>query len=379
MTTGLLAALSVSALMVFPTANRDQAGPAGGDETSNRTVKVTPEDRASARERLAGRRRVAVLPFSSSKGDPGAMLSALGCSEAMIADLHYVAGLLVLERAEVLRAYHRRGRDREPETPRAIGRRLGVQCVITGAFSREENNERLDAEAIEIGPDDSSPKPPAKATARRPDGQASELADAVLLDLLAQIDATPPADRIAEMTKVPTRSDSARALCDDGFATIDRTAGIGRGDDAGLIDRALKESEAAMKADPRYLRAMLLQAGCLLRLGEAERLRTCLTQAGSLQLPEDRIDALTRLELDGDHAVFVKHDYEVAVVHYRKMLEIDPGHPRALWMLTALYSGEFDARHWSGLSPELAGQYAARLLEAHPESTAAGLFVGRKP
>ena len=37
--------------------------------------------------------------------------------------------------------------------------------------------------------------------------------------------------------------------------------------------RALNDSEAALKADPRYLLASLLKASCLLRLGETERPR----------------------------------------------------------------------------------------------------------
>jgi TolB-like protein len=384
MTTGLLAALCASALTIFPTAIRDRepdpaAGPARGVESSIRDVRVTPEARAAATDLFADQRRIAVLPFTASKGDPGAALSALGCSEAMTADLHYVTGFLVLERAEVLHAYRGRGRERRPLAPLEIGRKLGVRYVITGMLVREADDERLDAEAIEIGPDDTSPRPPVKATARRPGGQATELADEVLLNLLGQLNAKPAPERITEMTKVQTPSDSARALCDDGFATMDRASGISRGDDPALSARALKESEAAMKADPRYLRAALLQAGCLLRLGEIVRLESCLTQASNLQVPETRIDVLTRLELDGDHAVFVKRDFENAVRCYRKMLEIDPGHPRALWMLTALYSGEFESPQWAGQDLDQARDYAARLLAAHPDSAAAGLFDAPKP
>ena len=47
----------------------------------------------------------------------------------------------------------------------------------------------------------------------------------MLLDLLAQLKATPPADRLAEITRVPTSSDSARGLCDDGMALMDRSTG----------------------------------------------------------------------------------------------------------------------------------------------------------
>jgi hypothetical protein len=114
-------------------------------------------------------------------------------------------------------------------------------------------------------------------------------------------------------------------------------------------------------------------------LGELGRLESCLTKAYNLRIPEDRIDALTRLECDGDHAVFVKHDLEDAVVLYQKMLEIDPGHLNALWMLTALHAGEYEPSDWSGYSLEKAGEYAARLIVAHPGSAAARMLGKQKP
>jgi hypothetical protein len=272
----------------------------------------------------------------------------------------------------VLRA--RRG----ASTPGEIGKKLGVRYLLTGSFTREDTSDRLEAELIEIGIAESEAKPVAKASASRPGGQVLELSDAVLLDLLAQLKATPPPERIAEMTKVSTFSDSARALCDDGSALVDRAAGMNRGDDPGLSVRALKETEAAMKADSRYLRAALLQAGCLFRLGETARLESCLTNGYNLRLPENRIDTLTRLEVDGDHAVFVKRDFENAVAQYRKMLEIDPAHLHALWMLAALHAGDYESSRWAGYSLEKAGEYAARLIVAHPGSVAARLIGEQK-
>jgi tetratricopeptide (TPR) repeat protein len=214
----------------------------------------------------------------------------------------------------------------------------------------------------------------ARTSARRLGGQIFELADTVLLDLLAQFKATPPPDRLAEITRVPTSSDSARGLCDDGVALMDRSDGLSRDDDPVLSLRALNDAEAALKSDPRYLRASLLKASCLLRLGETERLENCLARAYEVRLPETRIDILTRLEVDGDHAALVKRDFATAVTLYQKILEIDPGHLHALWMLTALHAGEYQPTPWPGCSLEKAGDYAARLIVAHPDS-AVGRFL----
>ena len=75
----------------------------------------------------------------------------------------------------------------------------------------------------------------------------------------------------------------------------------------------------------------------------------------------------------------MKHDFAAAVVTYQKMLEIDPGHLHALWMLTALYSGEYEPSRWPGYSLEKAAGYAARLIVAHPESAAALQLGERTP
>jgi hypothetical protein len=81
--------------------------------------------------------------------------------------------------------------------------------------------------------------------------------------------------------------------------------------------------------------------------------------------------------VDADHAALAKHDFTTAVALYQKILEIDPGHLHALWMLTALYAGEFQPSPWPGCSLEKAGDYAARLIAAHPESAAARLLSER--
>ena len=78
--------------------------------------------------------------------------------------------------------------------------------------------------------------------------------------------------------------------------------------------------------------------------------------------------------MDGDYAALVKRDFATAVTLYQKILEIDPGHLHALWMLTALHAGEYQSTPWPGCSLEKAGDYAARLIVAHPESAAARLL-----
>jgi TolB-like protein len=373
MTTGPFAALCALALGVIPTLNHDQdqaAQPGRSDEPAVRNVKIGAAALSAAREHYAGRAGIAVLPIVTPKADPALTLAALGCAATLNADLRYAPAFLVRDRTEVVRVL------RSESAAESIGRRLGVRYVITGSLSRDATGDRLDIQALEIGAADkeAAGHPLVQASARRFSGQLHELVDTALIDLLGQLKATPPPDRLAEINRVPTMSDSARGLCDDGFALLDRSDSLFRGDEPALLHRALKDSEAALKADPRYLRAALLQASCLLRLGETDRLETCLTQAYETRIPDTRIDALTRLEVDGDYAALVKHDLTTAVSQYEKILEIDPGHLHALWMLTALHAGEFPPGQWAGYSLEKAGVYAARLIVAHPETVAARML-----
>jgi TolB-like protein len=379
MTTGLLVAISAAVLAVLPTLNHDPdpaGGAPSGREPAVRQINIDAAALAQAQGQFASRARIAVLPIATAKSDPASALAALGCTLGLTGDLRYVPGLLVLDRSEV------RAATQASLAPGAIGRKLGVRYVLAGVLRRDGPAEQLDADVIEIGPRDGAEdqgRVQAHSSAQRPLGQIDELAGAVLLDLLGQLKIAVPPEALAEMARVPTPSDSARILCDDGLSILDRTGGLNRGDDAVLIRRALLDSHAALKSDPRYLRALLLQASCLLRLGETEALQECLTQAHDLRTPEERIDLLTRLEIDADHAALVQRDPAAAVALYQRILDIDPGHLPALWMLTALHAGEYPPSDWPGYNLEKAGEFAARLITAHPGSPAARLLKKSKP
>jgi TolB-like protein len=388
MSSGLVAAVCASALAIVPAvsseqdrertgepeATKPQPPAAVSEEPSLRAIKLDDALLGAAREVYADRSRIAVLPFAPAKGDPAAAVDALGCTQSMTDDLRYVSCYLVLEQPEVVRA---RGK---LTSPPEIGRKLGVRYLVMGSLNREGGDNRLEAMVLEVAPAAAAGQgPAAKGSAVRPIGKVYELVDAVLQDLLGQLKATPDPERVAQMGRVPTLNDSARALCDDGFALIDRSSGsgLGRGEARALVVRALRESEAALKADPLYQRAALLQASCRMMLGDSEGLETCLSQAYSAQVPANRLDELTRMEIEGDYAALVKRDFTTAAQRYHKMLEIDPGHLRALWMLSALHAGQYGESDWPERSPERAAGYAARLVIAHPGSAPARWLTPR--
>lgn len=81
----------------------------------------------------AGIRSLAVLPFANSTGDARYDYITMGLTEGLITSLGYLSGLMVTARAAVL-AYQNKTVD-----PREVGKRLGVQAIVTGAVALRGN------------------------------------------------------------------------------------------------------------------------------------------------------------------------------------------------------------------------------------------------
>jgi tetratricopeptide (TPR) repeat protein len=240
--------------------------------------------------------------------------------------------------------------------------------------ARKGSDLAVIAELVDAG----SKEVVARAAETGPEADLFRMADRALLAILPK-DHTPDPPRKKEINKVPTTNQRARALYDEAAAMIGQMGGVKEGDDSELASRALELVERALKLDPKFLQAELLHAGCLARLGRTDGLKKSLIRAHNTRVPPDQFDELTLLELEGDYYVFVKNDPQAAVGQYKKMLEIDPNHLHALWMLTALHAGDFKPSTWPGFDLKKAGAYAARLVAAHPASSAAKFLEEKKP
>jgi TolB-like protein len=366
-----------AALAIIPTTNRDRvlnARTLRGDEPTIARVKIEPEDLATARKALAGSERITVLPFVAPAQDAGLTAIARGVTVALTSDLHYVPGLIVLDRAEMGANSAAPADPAKPAELAAMAQALGARYAVVGSVARQGSELAVNAVLV----DAASREVVARAAETGPEASVMALADRALLALLPK-DHAPDDRRAKEIAKVPTANQRARALYDQAAAITEQMAGVTDGDDRELASKALGLVESALKLDPKYLQAALLHAGCLARLGRTPDLEKSLTRAHNVRVPPERFDELTLLELEGDYYLFVKGDPRAAIGQYTKMLEIDPNHLRALWMLTALHAGDFAQAKRLGVDLTKARAFAARLVVAHPASAAAKFLNENKP
>jgi TolB-like protein len=366
-----------AALAIIPTTNRDRALPARplrGDKPSIRDVKITPAELAEARKATSCCKRIAVLSFIAPAGDADLAAIARSVTTALTSDLKYVSGLIVLERSEGSAVPWATANSVMPTALAAMGRTIGADYVVGGAVARRGGDLALSALLV----DASSAAVIARAAEAGPKTSLFTLADAALLALLPK-ELAPDPSRKEEISKVATTNQAAFSLYDEAVGMVNQMGGVYEGDGQERASKALDLLESAIKLDPKYLRAALLKAGCLARLGKKEALKDCLKLAHRTRVPANRFDELTRLELDGDYYVFVKGEMPKAVEQYKRMLAIDPNHLHALWMLTAIHAGEFEPSDWPGCDLNKAGIYAARLVAAHPGSAPAKFLEGSKP
>jgi tetratricopeptide (TPR) repeat protein len=247
-----------------------------------------------------------------------------------------------------------------------------VHYVLTGSFGVEGDEISLITQAVDCSAPEFVIMAEARAVGHK--DEICSLSDRVVQDLLGQMGLLPDAARVREMSKVPTLNFDARRECDAGFRLLYQVAATSPDSMLELSEKALKHAEAAVQTDPNYLQAYILKASCLWNLDRMADVETCL-RAARIKSDPASVDELTRLELDGDYATFVERNFDRAIESYKKILEIDAGHVRALWSLTGLYTGNYGAADAGIDDAEVAAQYAARLVAAHPDSPMAIPFA----
>jgi tetratricopeptide (TPR) repeat protein len=337
-------------------------------------IEIAPTVHSDAVKVYSNSKRLAVLPFVNTESNATIANDGIGFMEAMIADMRYVSEFLVLDGSEVLarvRANPAASMPVDLESAARLGQQLGVRCVIKGSFTVEADKIRLSAQAIDCSSPDF--RVLASCQAVRPFAQICSLSDEVLQDLLKQMDSLPGPAKLQEMSRVPTTNFQARTECDSGFALLAQAAASEATEARKLSEQALQHAEAAVNADPNYVQAYILEASCLWNLERAADLEACL-RAARIKSDPAIVDELTRLELEGDYAMFVERDFDKAIENYKRMLDIDAAHSRALLSLAGLYAGDFGAADAGIHDSDRAAEYAARLNAAHPGSSMAAPF-----
>jgi tetratricopeptide (TPR) repeat protein len=371
---GMMGAL---ALAIVPTQARDAARAVikvrGGDDAPA-DVRATTVDAKV----FAGRTRLAVLPFVVPSADASLASQETGGMDSIAADLRYVPAYLIVDRTEVLAALRRQAKAHgglASDLP-AIAAELGVKALIVGNETAHGANLSIELTYLQIVGKEA--KAVATSSVSGPKSDIYHLEDKALLGLLAELKTTPAADRIAEMTKIPTHSFDARSHADAGFAVLDQVAGLDHADGtfATLNKKALEHAKASIKADRNNLPAYLLRASGLHNLGSSTELKDCLESARKKNDPS-RADLLTGFELEGDYLAFHDGQFADAAKQYEKILAYDPGNLHALWSLIGLYSGDYGAVEFARAptAKQAASRYAAQLIQAHPSSAAAEVFT----
>ena len=366
-----------AAFAIIPTTNRDRAVAARaqrGDAPSIGDVKLSKDLIAAARTKISSLKPIAVIPLQAPAESPELGILARAVTVSLNSDIHYLPGLLALNSAEIRISDPVTPEALQPEALAALAKQIGCQFLLTGTVTGPVDQSVLtlvlfDAESQKLSKHVSK--------IEKVEGLPS-IADDALIALLPK--AQVPGERaMKELKRISTIKEKARQLYEEAVEISEQMNGINEGDDKELATKALELAESSLKQDPSYLQPALLQASCLARLTKSGPLDRALTRAHNTRDHELRFDELTRLELDGDFYTFVKKDPAAAVGCYEKMLELDPNHMNALWMLTSLHAGDLKSGKWAGYDLNKAADYAARLVASHPSSAAARFLEGGTP
>src|SRR5579863_1254706 len=88
---------------------------------------------------------IAVLPFVNAAGDPSMEYLTDGITESLIGALSQLPGVRVMARSTVFRY---KGREVDP---RAVGREMGIEAVLTGRVAEQGETLAVGAELVDVG------------------------------------------------------------------------------------------------------------------------------------------------------------------------------------------------------------------------------------
>lgn len=312
---------------------------------------------------------VAVLPLENLSGDDDQAYLAAGMHDALITSLAKISSLRVISRTSTLRVA-------KDLTLSEIGSRLGVDKVIQGSVTREDDQVRITAQLIDIETDDhvwsDNYVRPMHSLVALQNEMAASIASAVKVELTpeeerrldsrGEIDPTTYDTYLRAMYKFRRESASgiregidmlAEAVEDDPTSAL-AWAGLAYGyleighspfPMTPAIPRARAAAERALELDPDLAHAHLTVGMFKLYYGwEFDAAEEALLH--SLQISPNLVDAHYHLawlqELRGDH--------EAAVVYGEQTKILDP--------LSPFYSG------WLAEQYRAAGRYDDAIAEA---------------
>ena len=225
---------------------------------------------ASAQEKLT----MAVGAFANRTGDASLEPLSKGLADMLVTDLAIADGLKLVERARlqsIVDELNLSGSKLvDPKTAQRVGRLIGADLMLVGAYAAVEPTMRLDARLITVETGEII------ATAKA-DGPAKQFfaveADLVKKLLKAFGVALTPIQRL-RVDKPPTRSLDALKRWSEALDALDQ-------DNEGA---AKKKLEAALAADPNFRRAQQRLTELEAKLKELEARTSAVERAGGLIL-----------------------------------------------------------------------------------------------
>jgi TolB-like protein len=275
--------------------------------------RATPDE--SAARATQDRPSIAVLPFLNLSREPDNEYFADGLTEELLNVLAKSRGLKVTSRTS---AFAFKGTNADVPT---IGRKLGVKTILEGSVRRTGNRVRITAQLVDVASDSHL---------------WSETYERELEDIFALQDdiARSVAARL-EVSLGVTREKERQASGTSNLAAYDhflrgRALQWQRG--RAVVD-AFEHFRVAVTLDPMY-------ADALAWMADSYRLMSVYSIQPPLDvLPKAKAAAMRALELAPDLAeghltlamvsLFLDHDVDLALSHWRRAIEIEPGNVRA--------------------------------------------------
>ncbi len=313
-------------------------------------------------------RTVFVLDFANVSGSPDADWLASGIAETVSVDLRKIRGIRVVgsDPATRRRAATEAGPGRiEAETARRLGRSVGAQWVVWGAYQKSGERIRLTPQFSDVATGRS-------IGADKLDGRMEEIFE--LQDRIVH--------RLAEMLEVELTQHEVEEVGKPETSDLGAYELYARGKQAFMVFG----KESAQAADGYFRKAIALDPGYALAwAGLGSLLMPRYVTSGSATVLDDGVAALQRaMEIDpalGEPYVFLaymytqQHRYDEAIAAARTSLERDPGAFMGWYMLgIALLQRGYAGGHLVDLARAIPPLLRCRAINPtfHPAHMVAG-------
>jgi TolB-like protein len=327
---------------------------------------------AEAKKRSANQKRVVVMPLVIEPDDRALLATSLQME--LIRDLQHLSDITVVDfltfRHSLGGTLPRVAQDAASRAAEAVA----AEIVVSGTIEVTGGKFVATLQSHDVR---QSGKPFVVKIESTP-ADFFSMSNKIAESLLAEWNVSPSDAQRKSMFATPTTVESARLSCDRAMLTlIDWNTKDAPGEGPGKLEEALEHAQAAIKADPNYLRAYLAAASIAEALPDNPSQRDRFLKAGRNRIrPSTAVEQRAVLELEADYAIFVKNDRIEARQKYSEILALCPNDPLALWKNIELVAEKPEGQSLSADDEKQAVRYAAQFQSAHPHSPLSKLLAG---